>query len=67
MIVISGAFRLYDLDRSGSVEKEEMLTVIDAILTMTGTDEDPEEKTNQIFEAMDKVKITLFSQISRKS
>ena len=56
------------MDGSECVERQEIFTVIDAatvILAMTGTDEDPEEKTNQIFEARDKVKITLFSQISK--
>ena len=54
---IKGAFRLYDIDQNGSVTKDEMIQMINAIVAMTGVSDDmqTENRVTKIFEMMDTV------------
>merc|ERR1712157_352864 len=50
------AFRLYDIDNNGLIERSEMLEIVRAIFNMVGKKNDettPEERVNKIFELMD--------------
>lgn len=54
---MKGAFRLYDIDQNGSVSKDEMLQIINAIFALTGRkrDDSAEQRVAKIFNVMDKV------------
>ena len=58
-MLISGTFRLYDIDKNGSVSKEEMIEIVDAIFIMTGQKYSGQvntvKKVEQIFSYMDQV------------
>ncbi|CAG5109607.1 Oidioi.mRNA.OKI2018_I69.chr2.g4127.t1.cds [Oikopleura dioica] len=54
------AFQLYDLDNSGTITKEEMLEIVEAIFSLLGSDErfaqnslSPESRVDRIFSKMD--------------
>ncbi|XP_013792834.2 frequenin-1-like, partial [Limulus polyphemus] len=55
------AFKLYDVDNDGSITREEMYNIVDAIYQMLGNkdkaegeEETPKEKVDKIFEQLDK-------------
>ena len=58
-----GAFRLYDLDNDGTITKQEMTQIVEAIFSMVGNNKDqmpqedntPEKRVERIFQLMDKV------------
>lgn len=52
------AFRLYDIDRNGQIEEDEMVEIIKAIYLMTDQEPDPDaggpsDRTRDIFQKMD--------------
>ncbi|XP_076342080.1 frequenin-1-like isoform X2 [Tachypleus tridentatus] len=53
------AFKLYDVDNDGSITREEMYNIVDAIYRMLGNkdkddEETPKERVDKIFEQLDK-------------
>ncbi|XP_013776193.1 frequenin-1-like [Limulus polyphemus] len=55
------AFKLYDVDNDGSITREEMYNIVDAIYQMLGNkdkedgdEETPKERVDKIFEQLDK-------------
>ncbi|XP_042300449.1 neuronal calcium sensor 1-like, partial [Sceloporus undulatus] len=61
LFVISGAFKLYDLDNDGYITRNEMLDIVDAIYQMVGNtvelpeeENTPEKRVDRIFAMMDK-------------
>ena len=66
---LTWAFQLYDLDNDGSITREEMLQIVEAIYKMVGSmvklpqDEDtPEKRVDKIFSMMDKVRFSAISE-----
>ena len=60
----TGAFKLYDIDGDGSISREEMTLIVQAIYKMVGdmvklpADEDtPEKRVNKVFNLLDQVRV----------
>uniref|UniRef100_A0A2K5CQY3 Neuronal calcium sensor 1 n=1 Tax=Aotus nancymaae TaxID=37293 RepID=A0A2K5CQY3_AOTNA len=59
--LLTGAFKLYDLDNDGYITRNEMLDIVDAIYQMVGNtvelpeeENTPEKRVDRIFAMMDK-------------
>merc|ERR1712227_759523 len=50
---LSLAFRMYDLDGNGTIERAEMKRVVGAVYDMLGTQEDKRGKAEELFSKMD--------------
>lgn len=58
LFCLSGAFKLYDIDKDGHISREEMTEIISAIVEMVGPNHglstlSAKSKANQIFDSMD--------------
>lgn len=54
------AFKVYDLDDNGTIDREEMVQIVKAMISMAGdenAEQDAKERVAKIFDLMDTVNI----------